>query len=125
MPALTIYHVEKCDRVDVNDGFVMGVAYFLINMNQVDAFDELQWFDTIQRYYASELNQIHEQMNEPNEPKLKQILLRKEQRIEQYKDVSYAPAKVENVSLTWNIYFQNFEMFNCNLRSAITMMKST
>lgn len=89
MPALTIFHVEKCDRIDVNDGFVMGVAYFLISMNQVEAFDELQWFDTIKRHYAIELQQIQEQMNEPNEPKLKQILLRKEQRIELHKDVSW------------------------------------
>ncbi|KAJ6648574.1 WASH complex subunit 4 [Pseudolycoriella hygida] len=105
MPALTIYHIEKCDRVDVNDGFVMGVAYFLISMNQVETFDELQWFDTIKRHYAIELQQIKEQMIEPNEPKLKQILLRKEQRIELHKD--------------------NFEMFNCNLRSAVTLMKTT
>ncbi|XP_037025410.1 WASH complex subunit 4 [Bradysia coprophila] len=105
MPALTIFHIEKCDRIDVNDGFVMGVAYFLISMNQVDTFDELQWFDTIRRHYDLELQQIQEQMNEPNEPKLKQILLRKEQRIELHKD--------------------NFEMFNCNLRSAITLMKTT
>ncbi len=68
----------------------MGVAYFLISMNQVETFDELQWFDTIKRHYASELQQIQEQMIEPNEPKLKQILLRKEQRIELHKDVSYS-----------------------------------
>lgn len=67
---------------------MMGVAYFLISMNQVETFDELQWFDTIKRHYAAELQQIREQMNEPNEPKLKQILLRKEQRIELQKDVS-------------------------------------
>lgn len=66
----------------------MGFAYFLISMNQVETFDELQWFDTMKRHYAGELHQIQEQMNEPNEPKLKQILLRKEQRIELHKDVS-------------------------------------
>lgn len=88
MPAMTIFHIEKCDRIDVNDGFVMGVAYFLISMNQVETFDELQWFDTIKKYYNNELQQIHDQMTEPNEPKLKQILSRKEQRIELHKDVS-------------------------------------
>lgn len=104
----------------------MGVAYFLISMNQVEMFDELQWFDTIKRHYTSELQQIHEQMNEPNEPKLKQILLRKEQRIVLHKDVSQV-VDVKEIFLNYSKFswFQNFEMFNCNLRSAITLMKST
>jgi len=67
IPALTLSYVEhmrqwkemlpkrsKSSTIFTNDGFPMGVAYFLQVLGQDDDFDALGWFSSVKQHYEDE-----------------------------------------------------------------------
>lgn len=74
VPSLTIQFVDALIRskeykhkstdadrlVFTDDGFAMGLAYILIVLEQVDAFNTLDWFTAVRSKYEAELLDLDE-----------------------------------------------------------------
>lgn len=71
VPALSMNYVEhmiilkedlsrehsRCHQY-MDDGFTLGLVYLLTVLDQIDAFNSLHWFTTVDRYYKDEIQKL-------------------------------------------------------------------